>query len=153
MKSYFLYSLALGILFWGYHPIYGQNSAAREKAIQLEDLCRQSSGKKVQPPKMRGLYLGRALFRPSDIVSVSTGVDNYSNYPIVTVTFAKQAAKRLGNLTARNVGMQMPIFLDGTLLSCPVINEAIWGGQVQMSGHESAIEAAQFALKIRRYAG
>jgi preprotein translocase subunit SecD len=153
MKSYFLYPLALGILCWGSIPTYGQNSAARTKTAEPEFFCPDFDGNKVRPPKMRGLYFGRALFRPSDVASVTSGVDNYSNYPIVNLTFSAQAAKRFGNLTATNVGKTMPIFLDGTLLSCPVINEAILGGQVQISGQESAIESAKLALKIKRYAG
>jgi preprotein translocase subunit SecD len=152
MKYFFLFSLAFCILFLESIPTYGQNSAAREKAVQLEDLCRPLNGKKARPPKMRGLYFGRALFGPSDIASAEVDADQYTDEPVVMLTFSRQATKRLGNLTAINAGKTLPIFLDGTLLSCPIVNEPIFGGQIQIGGNLSATEAAQLASRIRRYA-
>ena len=152
MKSYFLCPLAFGVLFLASVPTQGKNTTAEEKTAEIEALCRQISGKKARPPKMRGLYFARALFGPSDIVFAEVAVDSYSEEPVVMITFSKYAAKRFANLTAMTVGKAMPIFLNGTLLSCPIVNEPIFGGQVQIGGNFSSAEAAQLALRIKSYA-
>ena len=152
MKSCLLWLLAFGFLFFVSVPTQGQNTTAREKTAEIDDFCRQLNGKKARPPKIRGLYFGRALFGPSDIASADVGVDSYTDEPVIMITFSKQATKRFANLTAMNLGKSMPIFLNGTLLSCPIVNEPILGGEVQISGGFSAAEAAQLVAKMKSYA-
>ncbi len=149
MNCSLLLPVLIGVLFLGAMP----GRANDQRQAQLEDLCRQPNGQKARPPKKRGLYLGRALFRPADITGADIGVDRYTDDPIVIVNFSSGAARRFGALTAKNVGQTLPIFLNGKLLSCPVINEPISGGEVQISGGLSQTEVEDIASAIKRYAG
>lgn len=65
--------------------------------------------------------------------------------PIVVVTFNGEGGKIFADITRRNVGEVIGIFLDGDLISSPVINQAIVGGVATIQGNftlESATELA-----------
>jgi protein-export membrane protein SecD len=58
------------------------------------------------------------------------------------------AARRFGEMTARNVGRIMPIFLDERCITAPNINEPITGGSGQISGSMTIEEAKSLAVLL-----
>ncbi|XKT75395.1 MAG: protein translocase subunit SecD [Patescibacteria group bacterium UBA2103] len=64
-----------------------------------------------------------------------------SNEPIVLVHFNQEGADLFEDVTRENVGKQLAIFLDGTVISAPVIREAIAGGTAQIAGGFTPEEA------------
>ena len=79
---------------------------------------------------LTGRYLKMASL---EFASGQTG--KLANEPMVTVTFNDEGAKLFADITRTHVGEQLGIFLDGELLSAPVINEAITGGTAVISGN------------------
>ena len=71
-----------------------------------------------------------------------------SNEPMVSVKFNEEGSKLFADITRANVGSQLGIFLDGELLSAPVINEAITGGTAIISGNFTADEAKNLAENL-----
>lgn len=71
-----------------------------------------------------------------------------SNEPLVSVKFNAEGAELFAKLTRENVGQQIGIFLDGELLSSPVVNEAITGGTAVISGNFTADEARALAQNL-----
>ena len=69
-----------------------------------------------------------------------------ANEPLVTVKFNEEGAQLFADITRSNVGRQLGIFLDGELLSSPVVNEPITGGTAVISGNFT-IEEAQTLSK------
>lgn len=69
--------------------------------------------------------------------------------PRISLSFKSEGAKRFGVITQRNVGRRLAILLDGEVLSAPNINEAILGGQAQITGQFSFDEASLLALALR----
>jgi len=63
--------------------------------------------------------------------------------PIVSLEFTEEGAKFFEDITARNVGKQVAIFLDGVPISAPVVQEKIIGGSAQISGEGITLESAQ----------
>lgn len=53
------------------------------------------------------------------------------------------AARKFGEITARNTGRLMPIFLDERAISAPSINEPITGGSGQISGGFKDLQEAR----------
>jgi preprotein translocase subunit SecD len=133
-------------------PGAAQNSDRQQRSFESDGPCTLIDGKKARPPSMRGFFLGGMRFRPQHVKSVQSDFDEFSAEPVVVITFAKQAANRLKHLTAKMVGQTMPMFLDGALLACPIVNEPISGGEIQISGGFSAAEAQMLAAKLRRIA-
>ncbi|MEN9338432.1 MAG: hypothetical protein RI945_157 [Candidatus Parcubacteria bacterium] len=60
--------------------------------------------------------------------------DSYTNVPEVSVSFNDEGKKLFAEITKNNTGSQMAIFLDGKIISSPMIREAIEGGQATISG-------------------
>lgn len=71
-----------------------------------------------------------------------------ANEPMVNVKFNEEGAKLFAELTRDNVGQQIGIFLDGELLSSPVVNEAITGGTAVITGSFTAEEARALAQNL-----
>lgn len=55
--------------------------------------------------------------------------------PIVNLNFDEQGSKMFEEITKANVGKTVAIYLDGQIISAPVVREAITGGQAQISGN------------------
>ncbi len=71
-----------------------------------------------------------------------------SNEPLVSVKFTPEGAELFAKITRESVGEQLGIFLDGELLSSPVINEAITGGTAVISGAFTPDEARALAQNL-----
>lgn len=71
-----------------------------------------------------------------------------SNEPLVSVKFTTEGAKLFGDITKAHVGEQLGIFLDGDLISAPVINEPITGGTAIISGNFALEEARALAQNL-----
>jgi len=67
--------------------------------------------------------------------------DNISRKPIVGITFDKEGTDIFESVTADNIGKELAIFLDGKLISSPVIQAKIIGGNAQINGDFSPEEA------------
>jgi preprotein translocase subunit SecD len=60
--------------------------------------------------------------------------DTSTGEPIVNLNFNDEGAKLFEQITRDNVGKTVAIYLDGQVISAPVVREAITGGQAQISG-------------------
>lgn len=71
-----------------------------------------------------------------------------SNEPLVAVKFTTEGGDLFAEITRANVGRQLGIFLDGELISAPVINEAIVGGTAVISGGFTPEEAKELSKNL-----
>ena len=71
-----------------------------------------------------------------------------SNEPIVSIVFNEEGAELFEKITRDNVGTQLAIFLDGTVMSSPRINEAIGGGKAVISGNFTPEEARELVRNL-----
>ncbi|OQA80362.1 MAG: bifunctional preprotein translocase subunit SecD/SecF [Lentisphaerae bacterium ADurb.Bin242] len=67
-------------------------------------------------------------------------MDQYGQREII-LSFKPAGAARFGEITSNNVGRELAIILDGTLYSAPRINQAITGGNAQITGNFSREDA------------
>jgi preprotein translocase subunit SecD len=68
--------------------------------------------------------------------------------PVVSITFNTAGSRRFGQVTQQNVNKPFAIILDDKVLSAPVINEPILGGQAQISGSFTVESANQLAIAL-----
>lgn len=68
--------------------------------------------------------------------------------PMVQVTFNPEGAKLFADITGKNVGRSLGIFLDGQLLSLPVLQEKIDSGSAVISGNFTPESAKQLATNL-----
>lgn len=72
-----------------------------------------------------------------------------TNRPMVELRFNDDGAKIFAVLTKANVGKQIAIFLDGSPISAPTVNEEITGGTAVISGSFTPQEAKELALRLK----
>jgi preprotein translocase subunit SecD len=80
---------------------------------------------------LTGRYLDKAILE----FNQTTGE------PVVSLQFDPEGATLFEKITKENIGKTVAIFLDGQVISAPVVNEAISGGKAQISGNFKAVEA------------
>lgn len=94
------------------------------------------------------------VFMTGDQVSSAKAI-NYqdevtrANQYVVNLTLTDEGAQIFYEVTAANVGNYLPIIYDEEMISCPVVNEAISGGQAVISGMANYEEAEELAASIR----
>ncbi|MFC1733412.1 protein translocase subunit SecD [candidate division KSB1 bacterium] len=71
-----------------------------------------------------------------------------SNEAAVVVDFNKEGAELFAQITREHVGEPMGIFLDGVLISAPVINEEIPDGTAVISGNFTPDEARELVKDL-----
>lgn len=114
----------------------------------------------VKDPEKAIAMLGRTAmlqFKDQDGNVVLTGKDlkdakaqiTSGNQAVVGLEFNDEGGQKFADLTARNIGRQIAIVLDGDVLTAPVVQEAITGGKAQISGSRNIEEAEQLAILLR----
>ena len=85
-------------------------------------------------PEMTGKHVARAFVQYDEL-----------GRPYVALSFDPEGAVIFGRVTSANVGRQLAIVLDGELYSAPTIQDAITGGNAQITGSFSLTEAQELA--------
>lgn len=76
------------------------------------------------------------------------GFDQTTNKPLVLLQFNDEGASIFKDLTSQNIGKPLAIYIDGILISAPVVQEAITGGKAQISGRFTLEEAKELASNL-----
>lgn len=114
---------------------------AEQKAI-LDDM--KNKGPRAwedpyfSPTPLTGQYLKRAAVQ----------FDQTTNQPTVGLEFNDEGAKIFADLTKKNKGSRIGIYLDGAAISAPVVNEEITGGKAQITGNFTPQEAKELVGRM-----
>ncbi len=68
--------------------------------------------------------------------------------PQINLELNDEGAEIFGELTRRNVGKQLAIYLDGAPISAPVVREEITGGKAQITGDFTPQSAKEFVGRL-----
>jgi len=143
-----VYSLANGEISdvvetsFGYHLIYKEDEKNLEEYkiarvfLQTkteDDILGQD--KNWQNTELSGKNLKRSLVQ----------FDPNSGIPVVSLEFDKDGSKLFEEITSRNIGKQVAIFLDNVPVSAPKVNEKITGGSAVISGNFNIKTAKELA--------
>ena len=71
-----------------------------------------------------------------------------TNEPEVTLSFDDTGKKLFAEITEKNVGKRVAIFLDGNVISAPTVNTAITGGEAVIGGGFSLQEAKELSTRL-----
>lgn len=74
--------------------------------------------------------------------------DPQTGQPVVALTFNPEGAQLFAELTERNVGQPIGIFLDQQPVSSPLVNQPIYGGQATITGDFTLEEAELLATQL-----
>jgi len=103
-----------------------------------------SVGDSFGPAVLTGAHLDRANLQ----FGQGGAGGGLSNEPVVVLDFTNDGGEIFGNFTGEHVGEVFGIFLDGQLISNPVINERITGGSAVISGGFQPEEARELVRNL-----
>lgn len=78
----------------------------------------------------------------------ASAFDPDTGRPMVTFAFDRQGGITFAEITAANIGQRFAVVLDGAVLTAPVIQTAIPGGQGQITGDFTVEEAQTLAVLL-----
>jgi preprotein translocase subunit SecD len=112
--------------------------AATVQAVSSSTTIDLNTADLWQNTELTGKYLKRAVleFNPQD------------GTPEVSLEFNAEGSKMFEDITTRNVGRPVAIFLDGYVISAPTVNEKITGGKAVISGQFNIDEAKLLVKRL-----
>ncbi len=122
--------------------IEAQKSELEQQAASVD------GGVVAKTDEGRYYLLGKVLVGGKDLIDARTQYDNLGR-AVVALTFSSEGAKLFDAATAENIGRQIAIVLDGVVISAPVVQERITGGNAQISGRFTAAEASRLSIMLR----
>ncbi len=81
------------------------------------------------------------------LTSARVGTDPQTGVPVINITFNGDGAKLFEDLTAKNIGKPLAIFLDGDLISSPTVQQKIAGGNAVITG-QFTLDGAQQIVSL-----
>ncbi len=75
-------------------------------------------------------------------------IDSVTGKPQVAIEFTGDGAKIFEDLTAKNIGKPLAIFLDNALIEMPTVQEKISGGKAQITGRFTVDAARQLVERF-----
>jgi preprotein translocase subunit SecD len=90
----------------------------------------------------------RVMVSGDNVTTARQGFDQQTNEPLVELSFNTTGSRRFGRTTQENVGKPFAIILDDKVISAPVINEPILGGQARISGSFTVESANALAISL-----
>jgi preprotein translocase subunit SecD len=83
-----------------------------------------------------------------DLVKSQVQFDNNTGKPVVGLQFNPEGAKKFAEITARNIGQPVAIFLDNEPLTVPKVEEAITGGEAVINGNFTVESAKKLMVQL-----
>lgn len=78
----------------------------------------------------------------------SLAFDQVTGEPVIAIDFNRDGSDLFEELTRENIGRVLAIFLDGQMISAPVIRQVIANGSAQISGSFTIEEARQLVQDL-----
>jgi len=91
-----------------------------------------------KPTDLTGKYLEKA--------EMSFGQTAYE--PLIFLQFDEEGSKMFEELTEKNIGKPLAIYIDGIMISSPTVQEKISGGRAQITGKFTLDEAKELARNL-----
>ena len=115
----------------------------KDESIELEktltpDQVNQEAQPSFKPTELTGRYVKKAQLVFGQV----------ANEPQIFLEFNSEGAELFEEVTGRNVGKPLAIFLDNNLLSAPTVSEKISGGSAQITGRFTIKEAKQLVERF-----
>ncbi|MDB4940118.1 MAG: protein-export rane protein SecD, preprotein translocase subunit SecD [Candidatus Doudnabacteria bacterium] len=83
-----------------------------------------------------------------DLSSATVEFSQQDNTPQISLQFNSEGTKLFGEITSRNLGKPVAIFLDGAPLSTPTVQSAITDGKAIITGQFTVDDAKQLVSRL-----
>jgi preprotein translocase subunit SecD len=119
------------------------------KVVELRRVLADGPGeiRAQDPVSKQELVLGPVEVRLDRFERVEAKVSEVGGW-LVELDLPSDLAAKFGELTARSVGEQVAMLVDGGVVSAPSITSAITGGKIEISGKFTRKEAEDLAAAL-----
>ncbi len=76
------------------------------------------------------------------------GFEQTAQTPMILLSFNKEGSEIFEELTKENIGNPLAIYIDGNMISSPIVQNAISGGEAQITGDFTVKEAQELARNL-----
>ena len=91
---------------------------------------------------------GNILLEGKNVKNAMAQYDQQTGQQVVALEFDSEGAKLFEQATEKLIGSSMAIYMDDMMISNPMVEEKIAGGQAVITGMANAEEAGELASKI-----
>ncbi len=126
----------------GETPVLEFKLVKKGQEQNLTDTTGNAIATSFEDTGLTGKYLTRATLQ------FGNGSTQSLQQPVVRVDFNSQGAQLFGDITSKNTGRLLGIFLDNRLISAPVIQEKITDGTAIISGNFTADVAREMVRNL-----
>jgi len=113
-----------------------------EEILASNDKVFETGEGELQEP-FQETGLNGSLLQRADV-----GFEQFAQEPVINLTFNSEGARLFEEITGRHIGRPVAIFLDNQLLSEPIVQSQIAGGQAQITGSYTVEEAQQLVRDL-----
>ncbi|HXK31974.1 MAG TPA: protein translocase subunit SecD [Candidatus Paceibacterota bacterium] len=143
-----------------------KNSFTDEEISQIIDTYKQQSGKDITKEEVLDILTG-SMLKPTELTGkylkrADITFDSNTNKPQVSLQFKEEGAQLFEQITERNVGKPLAIFLDGQSIVdtdgdgkitdndiyAPVVQEKITGGKAVITGDMNVDKAREIVKRL-----
>jgi protein-export membrane protein SecD len=130
---------------FGFHLIFKKDQGVDREYNIARILIKTKSAADIVPPKdaWKATGLSGKQLKKAEVVQ-----DPRSGTVQVSLTFNEEGTQLFSDITTRNTGQTVGIFLDGEPISLPKVNEPILSGKAVISGSFSLVEAQKLAQNL-----
>ncbi len=96
-----------------------------------------------------GITVFHTVMTGAELASVNVSQDTLASKYLINFVLKSDGSKVFADHTTANRGKFLAILLDKQVISAPIINDAITGGQGQISGNFTYESANAFAIQLR----
>jgi preprotein translocase subunit SecD len=155
--------VSIGILFLMAYPKYltpkywvgrmsGDYAASRVSSDGMNDLSRPTATTtpayfEIREPDGKGGWLPTVL-DSRYLSSANIGFDQTTLAPYVSIVFEGQGGQLLSDITGRNIGKGLGLFVDGKIVEAPTVASRISGGSLILSGKFSLQDIKLLAQRL-----
>lgn len=101
------------------------------------------------PAKLEFLDPEGNVFMEGRHLKTATRTVDENGKPAISFALTTEGATLFGDMTANNIGKAITIQLDGAELMSPTVNEAIYGGNILVTGSFTEDQADTYALQLQ----
>ncbi len=131
---------------FGFHLIWKQDERTVKDARVSEIEIRKTIADDIVPPPEP--WKSTAL-NGQHLESAKLDFDPQFGTALVAIQFDKEGGDLFAEITKRNIGKQVAIFLDGQIISDPVVQTEIIGGRAVITGSGNVEESKLLARRLQ----
>jgi protein-export membrane protein SecD len=130
---------------FGYHLIFKADTRSVTEYEVSRILIKTKKESDILPPASPWKYTG---LTGKQLKKAQVQFDPNTNEPNVSLEFNDEGKELFAEITERNIGKPVAIFLDGSPITTPTVQEAIKEGKAVITGKFNLKEAKQLAQRL-----